>query len=350
MIINKGKYMKNIPTMKDIAESLGVTVVTVSKALSDKEGVGEELRARIKAKAQEMGYKKNLAACFIKVGITHNIGIIVAERRLNSNTSYMTMQQPLITKLMELGYYGMMEIISTKNEKNLVLPKLLDNNKVDALIIIGQMRPDYINILKEASVFCLFLDFLYDEENDEGIVVDNINSGYTLTNYLLNRNITDIAFVGNIRNSGIVLDRYLGYYKALLETGKKIEDSHIINEVNDFGEEIDFQLPENLPQAFICNNCKTAYKLIHLLESKSVIIPERVSVVAFDEGLFAEIGTPKLTTFSVDYIKMAEMAAESIVLKLEDKSFHFGKKIINGHVISRESVSEKQKWSTIPLY
>ena len=68
--------------MKDIAEALGVTVVTVSKALSDKEGVGEELRERIKQKAQEMGYKKNLAACFIREGITHNIGILVAERRL----------------------------------------------------------------------------------------------------------------------------------------------------------------------------------------------------------------------------------------------------------------------------
>jgi LacI family transcriptional regulator len=81
-------------------------------------------------------------------------------------------------------------------------------------------------------------------------------------------------------------------------------------------------------------------------------VPQDVSVVAFDEGLFAEIGTPKLTTFTVDYIKMAEMGAESIVLKLEDKSFHLGKKVINGHVISRESVSkkQKQKWSTIPLY
>ena len=101
---------------------------------------------------------------------------------------------------------------------------------------------------------------------------------------------------------------------------------------------------------FICNDCKTAYKLIHLLESKNINVPQDVSVVAFDEGLFAEIGTPKLTTFTVDYIKMAEMGAESIVLKLEDNSFHLGKKVINGHVISRDSVSKKQKWSTIPLY
>lgn len=342
--------MKNIPTMKDIAEALGVTVVTVSKALSDKEGVGEELRERIKQKAQEMGYKKNLAACFIREGITHNIGILVAERRLKSNTSYMTMQQPLIEKLMKLGYYGMIEIISTQNEKNLVLPKLLDNNKVDGLIIIGQMRPDFIQILKNSGLICLFLDFLYDEENDEGVVVDNINAGYTLSKYLLEKEIKSMTFVGNIRNSGIVMDRFLGFFKSLLEIGIKIDDSFIIKDVNDFGEEIDINIPEKVPEAFICNDCKTAYKLIHLLESKNINVPQDVSVVAFDEGLFAEIGTPKLTTFTVDYIKMAEMGAESIVLKLEDNSFHLGKKVINGHVISRNSVSKKQKWSTIPLY
>ena len=146
------------------------------------------------------------------------------------------------------------------------------------------------------------------------------------------------------------MDRFLGFFKSLLEIGIKIDDSFIIKDVNDFGEEIDINIPEKVPEAFICNDCKTAYKLIHLLESKNINVPQDVSVVAFDEGLFAEIGTPKLTTFTVDYIKMAEMGAESIVLKLEDNSFHLGKKVINGHVISRDSVSKKQKWSTIPLY
>jgi len=204
--------------------------------------------------------------------------------------------------------------------------------------------------LKNSGLICLFLDFLYDEENDEGVVVDNINAGYTLSKYLLEKEIKSMTFVGNIRNSGIVMDRFLGFFKSLLEIGIKIDDSFIIKDVNDFGEEIDINIPEKVPEAFICNDCKTAYKLIHLLESKNINVPQDVSVVAFDEGLFAEIGTPKLTTFTVDYIKMAEMGAESIVLKLEDNSFHLGKKVINGHVISRDSVSKKQKWSTIPLY
>lgn len=340
--------MKNVIKMKDIADSLGVTVVTVSKALANKEGVSDELKEKIKQKAQELGYKKNIAASLIKSGTTRNIGIIVGEKRLKTNTSYMTMQQPLISKLMELGYYGMIEIISKDDEKNLIMPKLLDNNKIDAIIIIGQLRPDYVLLLKESLLPCLFLDFLYNNEKDEGIVVDNIYSGYTLTKFLLNKNLSSIMFVGNIRSSGIIMDRFLGFYKAILESGKKFNEAQVINDCDDFGEEIDLELPKKLPEAFICNNCKVAYKLIHLLESKNIKVPENTSVVAFDEALFAEVGTPRLTTFSVDYTIMAEKAAESIVLKLEEKSFILGKITINGNVILRDSVNNS--WSSIRLY
>lgn len=72
--------LKNKVTMKDIANRLGVSSVTISKALNDKEGVSEELKEKIKKVANEMGYRYNTLAKSMKEGLSYNIGVIVAER------------------------------------------------------------------------------------------------------------------------------------------------------------------------------------------------------------------------------------------------------------------------------
>ena len=97
-----------------------------------------------------------------------------------------------------------------------------------------------------------------------------------------------------------------------------------------------------MPDAFVCNDCRVAYKLIHQLEGMEYTIPDDIAVVAFDDGIYADFGIPKLTTFSVNYDDMARMAAESIVVKLQDPKVKLGKKILIGKVIERESVVPKQ--------
>ena len=69
--------MRNNVTMKDIADKIGVSSVTVSKALNDKEGVSDELKERIKILAKEMGYRFNTAARSMKEGLSFNIGVII---------------------------------------------------------------------------------------------------------------------------------------------------------------------------------------------------------------------------------------------------------------------------------
>ena len=72
------------------------------------------------------------------------------------------------------------------------------------------------------------------------------------------------------------------------------------------------------------------------------VIPEDFSIVAFDDGIYGDFGIPKITTYSIDYDEMAQMAAESIVVKLQDPRVKLGKKILYGKVIERESVIEKK--------
>lgn len=333
--------MRNLVTMKDIADELDVTVMSVSKALSGKDGVSEDLRAKILAKAEELGYKKNPNSSNDD-GSSHNIGILIAERSMNANATYMSLQQPLISNLTQLNYYGITEIISDETEHLLILPKILKENKVSAFIILGQMSKEYVQILKNTNKPFLFLAHIYDDVNSGGIITDNLYAGFTLTNYLIDQGCKSIGFVGNIQFAEAVMDRYLGIAKALLHHGFDLRKEFIIPDVTDFGEEISLILPDTMPDAFICNDCRTAYKLIHNLEGLEYSIPKDISVAAFDDGIFADIGIPKLTTYSINYNTMAQLAAESIALKLENPNFHIGKKVVHGNVIVRDSV-RKQK-------
>ena len=337
LILRYNNFMRNLVTMKDIADELDITVMSVSKALSGKDGVSEDLRAKILAKAEELGYKKNQNSSNDDAS-SHNIGILIAERSLNANATYMSLQQPLIANLTQLNYYGITEIISDETEHLLILPKILKESKVSAFIILGQLSKEYVQILKDTKKPFLFLAHIYDDLNEGGIITDNLYAGYTLANYLIDQGCKTIGFVGNIQFAEIVMDRYLGIAKALLRHGLDLRKDFIIPDVTEFGEEISLMLPDKMPDAFICNDCRTAYKLIHNLEGLEYSIPKDISVAAFDDGIFADIGIPKLTTYSINYNTMAQLAAESIVLKLENPNFHIGKKVVHGNVVVRDSV------------
>ena len=326
--------------MKDIADELDITVMSVSKALSGKDGVSEDLRTKILAKAEELGYKKSPNSSNGD-GSSHNIGILIAERSLNANATYMSLQQPLIANLTQLNYYGITEIISDETEHLLILPKILKENKVSAFIILGQLSKEYVQILKNTGKPFLFLAHIYDDINEGGIITDNLYAGFTLANYLLDQGHKSVGFIGNINFAEIVMDRFLGIAKAILHRGLDLRKEFIIPDVNDFGEEISLILPDEMPDSFICNDCRTAYKLIHTFEGLEYSIPKDISIAAFDDGIFADIGIPKLTTYSVNYNSMTQLAAESIALKLENPNYHIGKKVVHGNVIVRDSVKKR---------
>ena len=147
--------MKNV-TMKDIAQRLNVSTVTVSKALSDKDGVGSELRDKIRTVAVEMGYRFNSLAKSMKEGKSYNIGVIIAERYIKNdddNAFYLKMYHNVVTaggsKL--LRDYGN---CNNGSGKELFIPNIISDNKVDGIIIIGQMASDYLSVFKK--VICLW--------------------------------------------------------------------------------------------------------------------------------------------------------------------------------------------------
>ena len=138
--------------LADIAAIVGVSTVTVSKALSDQKGVSEELRVRIKKLADEMGYKQPSTVRKLQAHKSYNIGVVIAEMFLDKYDSfYWQMYQALTTRAVSKGCFTMLEVVSAVNEEAGNLPMIIQEHKVDGLIVIGAMSSGYLTILNEQS-------------------------------------------------------------------------------------------------------------------------------------------------------------------------------------------------------
>ncbi|MNO14573.1 HTH-type transcriptional repressor CytR [compost metagenome] len=325
--------------MKDIADKLGVSSVTVSKALNDKEGVSESLKIKIKKVASEMGYRFNSAAKSIKDGLSYNIGVMIPHRFTGVNDSfYLRVYQQIAIHLDHYGYFGILNILSNEDEEQLNFPRVYSENKVDGIIVLGQVGKKYIETVQNMALPKLFLDF-YDEHADiDSIITDNFYGAYELTNYLIQCGHREIAYVGNIYSTSSIQDRFLGYYKSLLEHGLSYDERLLLNDRDERGKYIDIQLPEQMPTAFVCNCDQVAYNLCERLTGMGYSIPQDFSVVGFDNDIYATLTNPQLTTVEVDIQEMARTAVKSIMDKVSNPNRRNGRVLVQGNIIYRDSV------------
>lgn len=327
-------------TMKDIAAELGVSTVTVSKALSGKEGVSEEVRELIKHKAKEKGYRYNTLGKSMKEGRNYNIGILIAEQFMHESAFYSKMYQALIREMMRFDYFGILEIISGQDERKCTMPHLLRHNKVDGLILLGQMNREYISMIDNTNIPYIFLDFVDDAFNVDTIISDNVYGAYEITKYLISKGHTKIGFIGNRLATTSITDRFIGFYKAILEHKLTINEEWVLNDRDEYGNFIDLSLPRELPTAFVCNCDKVAYELILLLKKKHIRVPDDVSVVGYDNYIFATLSDPQITTVEVNVEAMSEMAVASIIRRFSNTNAESSRKIISGRIIIRDSVTD----------
>lgn len=133
--------------MADIAQRLGVSTVTVSKALTGKDGVSEVVRKKILTLAADMGYQAKAGAAKSRIG--EMVGVLISERFLYPNESYyQSIYERVLSVLDTRKMFGVMERISQLDEKGKVVPRLVQGGQVQSLIAIGSFTLDYLMMLR----------------------------------------------------------------------------------------------------------------------------------------------------------------------------------------------------------
>ncbi len=326
-------------TMQDIADRLNVSKVTVSKALNFKEGVGAELRKKIQDCAIEMGYKM-IHNTAMSTGMPCNIGIFLNEKFATEAVGfYLKFYQYIAIELRKEGYLSTMFTITKTLKNKKELSQLLTMNNIRGIILLGEVDYEFLKEVKRTSLPCVLIDFYNKQINMDSITTENIYSTYELTNHLYQNGHTEIGFVGSIYATTSIQDRFLGYYRFLMEHKFKLRNDWIIPDRDEAGNYVEFELPEQMPTAFVCNCDDTAYRFIRFLKQKNYRVPEDVSIVSFDNDVYAELCEPKLTTIEVDCKEMARKAAKSMKRKVEMPEASKHTTIyVEGNVIYRNSV------------
>lgn len=330
--------------MSDIAKELGVSTVTVSKALSDQKGVSEEMREKIKELAQQMGYKTGTSA---KDGghPSYNIGVLVLETYIEMYSSfYWEFYQKINTSASKENCFVLLEIVETESEAKLSTPKLIQENKVDGLMILGQLSTEYLEMLQErANVPRVYMDFYDRRVQADSVISNSFYGAYHVTDYLFEMGHVEIGYVGTLLATESITDRYLGYYKAVMEHGKEPRKEWMIQDRESHVQIYEqLELPQTLPSAFVCNSDLAASKLIRALSEKGYKVPEDVSVVGYDDYLYPGLCDIGITTYSVDMEKMSQVGMEMLLERMEGNQNEYATQVIEGKLIKRESVREKR--------
>ncbi len=330
---------KNV-TMSDIANAMNISTVSVSKALGNREGVSDELREKIKRKAHEMGYSMNTGSRSPKDGFTHNIAIIAPKNFINEPSAfYWTIYKHIVELLQQENYYGMLEVVNDSPDLPREMPNSISDKKADGLILLGQFSESYIDKLLQFYVPTVFIEYYGNRENAEIVLSDSFFGSYQLTSYVISNGHKKLGFLGSAEGSPFVRDRFLGFYKALLEKNIPLRDEWIIRDRNSSGELYKtFSLPEELPSAFVCSCDESAFNLINQLRGEGCVVPRDISITGYDNQIYSTMTTPHLTTVDINCVKMAKEAVDMILKKIHDKNYFRGRTLITGKLVIRDSV------------
>lgn len=332
--------------LADIAERVGVSTVTVSKALSGQKGVSEEVREKIRSIAEELGYQQPSAARKSQNHKNFNIGILISERFLVKYESfYWQMYQAVATRATAEECFTMLEVIGKAEEENGRMPKLVQERKVDGIIVIGKMMDAYLQHMNtEAGIPVIYLDYYNGREASDSVISNSYYGTYELTYYLYRMGHRKIAYVGTLLAMESITDRYFGYQKALLELGLEQKKGWVLDDRHIETGEIDtvnmLQIPKDMPTAFVCNCDLTASFLIKKLKDNGYRVPEDISVVGFDNYLYPGLSDIQITTYEVDLKEMAKKAVYNMISKISNENYKPGIHIVEGHMVLKESVAQ----------
>lgn len=322
-------------TIQDIADALGVSRNTVSKAINNSDGLADATREQILQKAFEMGYKQ-----FYYAGIRKQLGqdaadapvpqgeiAVLTTRYLSYSHFSATMLDKFHMEISQLGYSLNMHKVTEENILNKSLPITINWSNVKGILCLEMFDWDYSQMLCTLDVPVLFVDGPAKIKGRnlpaDQLYMDNTSAITRFTHDMLERGRTKIGFVGQIHHCQSFYERYYAFFLAMTMSGLPVEDKYVIN-YQDLEHFLDYFVDHtDLPEVFICANDFVAMDTIQALARIGKRVPEDVEICGFDDCQEARFTKPRLTTVHIHTQIMAYTAAQLLISRIEQPSLDF---------------------------
>ena len=220
--------MNNLPTIRDIAKALSIDSSTVSRALNDSPRVTKDTKERILAKANELGYQRNLLASNLRKKKTNTIGVVVprVSRYFFSSviqgveeTTYLSDYKVIICQSLE----------SLDREKKII--ETLAANRVDGLLISVSMETNnkaHFKVLDNNKIPYVFFDRHLNSKTDSNVLIDDFKGGFDATEHLILNGHQKIVHFSGPQELAIYKNRFLGYKAALHKHNVQFDEQYVI--------------------------------------------------------------------------------------------------------------------------
>lgn len=303
-------------TIKDVSEYAGVSQATVSRVINGTSRVSHDKKLKVEKAVQVLGYRPNAIAQALASSRTGSIGIIVPEL---GGPFYSGILHSIENRLRRLGYHVVVTAGSNTEQGQRESVEFLLGRRVDAMILHTQhLTDDYLTDLEAKGVALVLVNRFVPELAQNCIEIDNELGGQLATEHLLRMGHRNIACITGPLDKSDARGRLQGYRKAL-EEADILFDEALVSEAG-FTEESGVSAMRKLLKrdrsftaVFACND-HMAFGAFEVLKEEGISVPEQVSLMGFDDILFARYISPPLSTVN---FPIEQMSAEAVQLVIQ---------------------------------
>ncbi len=331
-------------TIKDVAQHAGVSPSTVSRVCNGNPAISKETRERVQKAITELGYELPISEAPAPQAIK-TIGIILppSDRAAYENTFYLKAIRGIGQICNQRQVASTVVTGKDYDEVLRSLQVLHRSGTVDSYILLYSRRNDIIiNYLCEQGMLYVIVGKA-DELPGETICIDNDNlvAGRDAADYLYSLGHRRIGFLRAKNDFLYSFDRQAGYQLSLLLHGLPIRQEYCVEmeDVNDKDRselQILLSSPDR-PTAFVVSDDILALALERVCVQMHLRIPEDVSIVAFNNSLYAKLASPQLTSVDINAFQLGQEAANQIINHAENPNLLATKIIVPHRIVERDS-------------
>lgn len=332
-------------TIKDVAALAGVSPSTVSRTCKNNPSISEETKERVRKAMAELGYEPNFQASNLASQNSRTIGIILpaSAKEVYENSFYLEAIQGISHYCNGRQY--MTTIVTGQDEAEILdaVRSMSRSGKVDGFIILYSKKDDpVIDYLFNEGLLYILIGKATQYTN-QTIYIDNDNllAGREAAEYLYQLGHRRIAYLGSDSSLMFSADRKAGYQLALASHQLPVRPEYCaeVKNVSENNEEAirGLLMQKDRPTAILVSDDILAVSLERVCLENHLAIPEDLSIISFNNSLFARLTSPQLTSIDIGAGQLGSEAASQIINHIENPNLLATKIIVPHHLIERDS-------------
>lgn len=332
-------------TIKDVAALAGVSPSTVSRTCKNNPSISEETKERVRKAMAELGYEQNFQASNLASQNSRTIGIILpaSAKEVYENSFYLEAIQGISHYCNGRQY--MTTIVTGQDEAEILdaVRSMSRSGKVDGFIILYSKKDDpVIDYLFNEGLLYILIGKATQYTN-QTIYIDNDNllAGREAAEYLYQLGHRRIAYLGSDSSLMFSADRKAGYQLALASHQLPVRPEYCVEvkNVSENNEEAirGLLMQKDRPTAILVSDDILAVSLERVCLENHLAIPEDLSIISFNNSLFARLTSPQLTSIDIGAGQLGSEAASQIINHIENPNLLATKIIVPHHLIERDS-------------